>query len=168
MPLKLQLRKGQKIIVNGAVLENAGSHTASLLVKNDAAIMRDTDILTFEDARTPASRVYYALQCLYLFPDDRDGHLQNLNDLVDSYNTAAPSSQPICDGIRRLVDQGKHYQALKVAQDLIAHEQQVLAYVHGTFSEEIRNAAAGGESPEDGGVGPDAGSPADEGGAGER
>lgn len=166
MPLKLQLRKGQKIIVNGAVLENAGSHTVSLLIKNDASIMRDTDILKFEDAVTPSSRVYYALQCLYLFPEEKESHLQNLNELVDSYNTAAPSSQPICDGIRRLVDQGKHYQALKLAQDLIAHEQQVLAYVHGKFSEEVRDATAGGKSPEDGGVGSDAGGPADEGGPG--
>ena len=163
MPLKLQLRKGQKIIINGAVLENAGTHTASLLIKNDAAIMRDTDILTFEDAKTPATRVYYALQCLYLFPADRDKHLPNLNELVGSYSAAAPSSQPICDGIRRLVDEGKFYQALKLAQDLIAHEKQVFAYVQGTIDQQVQRAAAGGESPGDGGVGPDASGPQDEG-----
>lgn len=166
MPLKLQLRKGQKIIVNGAVLENAGGHTASLLVKNDAAIMRDTDILTFEDAKTPASRVYYALQCVYLFPAEKDKHLGNLNELLDSYNTAAPSSQPICDGIREQVKEGKYYQALKLAQELIAHEKQVLAYVHGKFSEEVRHPADGGEPARDGSVGADPGSGEDEEGTG--
>ena len=167
MPLKLQLRKGQKIIVNGAVLENAGAHTASILIKNDAAIMRDSDILTFEDAKTPASRVYYAIQCLYLFPADREKHLQNVNELIDSYNEAAPSAQPICDGIRGYVKEEKYYQALKMAQDLIGHEQQVLAYVHGKLSEEVRNAADGGEPSGDRGVGPDAGGPEDEGRSGE-
>jgi len=163
MPLKLQLRKGQKIIINGAVLENAGTHTASLLIKNDAAIMRDTDILTIEDAKTPASRVYYALQCLYLFPADRDKHLQNLNELVSSYSTAAPSSQPICDGIGRLVDEGKFYQALKLAQDLIAHEKQVLAYVHEAIDQQVQRAAAGGKSPDHGSLGSDPGGAEDEG-----
>ncbi|MDX9861805.1 MAG: flagellar biosynthesis repressor FlbT [Rhodospirillales bacterium] len=163
MPLKIQLRKGQKIIINGAVLENAGAHTASLLVKNDAAIMRDTDILTFEDAKTPASRVYYSVQCLYLFPTEREKHLQNFNELVGSYCAAAPSSKPICEGIRGLVNEGKFYQALKSAQDLIAHEKRVLAYVHGTIGQQVQRAAAGGESPGDGSVGPDAGGPQDEG-----
>lgn len=166
MPLKLQLKKGQKIIINGAVLENVGAHTASLLVKNDAAIMRDTDILTFEEANTPASRVYYSVQCIYLFPNEKDGHLENFKNLLDSYCAAAPSSQPICDRIRRLVDQGLHYQALKMAQDLIAHEKQVLAYVHAKLSEEVREPSDGGESPEDGGLGPDAGGPEDESGPG--
>jgi len=163
MPLKLQLRKGQKIIINGAVLENAGAHTASILVKNDASILRDTDILTFEDAKTPASRVYFAVQCLYLFPSDKDRHLQNFNELIGSYCSAAPSSQPICDDIRRLVDEGKLYQALKAAQDLIAHEKRVLAYVHGTVDQQVQRTADGGEPPDDGSVGPDAGGPEDEG-----
>ena len=163
MPLKLQLRKGQKIIINGAVLENAGAHTASLLVKNDAAIMRDTDILTLDDARTPASLVYYSVQCLYLFPGERDRHLQNFNELISSYCAAAPSSQSICDGVRRLVDEGKFYQALKSAQDLIAHEKRVLAYVHEAIGQQVQRSAAGGESSGDGSVGADPGGPEDEG-----
>lgn len=166
MPLKLQLRKGQKIIINGAVLENAGAHTASILVKNDAAIMRDTDILTFDDARTPASRVYYALQCVYLFPSEREKHLENLNQLIDSYNEAAPSSQPICDGIRRLVGEGKYYQALKLAQDLIGHEKRILAYVHGRISEEVRDPASHRESTGNRSLGVDPSGTEDEGGTG--
>ncbi len=166
MPLKLQLRKGQKIIVNGAVLENAGSHTASLLVKNDASILRDNDILTPADARTPASRVYYALQCAYLFPVERDRHLGNLKQLVDSYEEAAPSASPICGGIRSLMGEDKLYQALKLAQELIAHERQVFEYVHGRIGEEIRDATPGGKSSGGRGLGIDAGGAADEGGSG--
>ena len=72
MPLKIQLKKGQKIIINGAVLENSGTHTTSLIVRNDASILRDTDIITADDAVTPASRAYYSLQCLYLFPEEKE------------------------------------------------------------------------------------------------
>ncbi|MSO55207.1 MAG: flagellum biosynthesis protein FlbT [Rhodospirillales bacterium] len=129
MPLKLQIKAGQRIIVNGAVVENIGTRTAALLVKNEAAIMRDTDILTPEDAVTPASRAYYALQCLYLFPSQTDKYLPLFKDLSAGYAEAAPSAREIIDGLREHVDQGQFYMALKKARDLIQHEAKVLTHV---------------------------------------
>lgn len=145
MPLKIQLKKGQKIIINGAVLENAGAHTASILVRNDASILRDSDIITAEEAQTPASRVYYSLQCLYLFPEESEKYLQNFKGLIDSYENAAPSSKPICDAMRQLVDKQGLYQALKFGQELIAHEQQVFSHVNERFGQTVRDDSAGGE-----------------------
>ncbi|MCP5372635.1 MAG: flagellar biosynthesis repressor FlbT [Hyphomicrobiales bacterium] len=168
MPLKIHLRKGQKIIINGAVLENVTTHNVSLLVMNDAAILRDTDVLTPDDAVTPSARAYYALQCLYLFPGDSQKHLPVLKEFLESYLRAAPSSKPIIDEIFRLVDDGRLYKALKKGQDLIAHEQKVLSHVHQTLSEELRDAASGGESEGDGGLGADAGGRAHESGEGDR
>jgi len=104
MPLKIQLKKGQKIIINGAVLENASSRTASLLVINNASIMRDADVLTPEDAVTPAARVYYSLQCMYLFPEEKDTHLPRFNEFIEAYGKAAPSSAKIVSELRHLVE----------------------------------------------------------------
>ena len=144
MPLKIHLRKGQKIIINGAVLENTSFHNVSLLVKNEVSILRDDDILTPEDASTPAGRVYYALQCLYLFSDEESNNLPRLNEFLDNYLIAAPSSKKLVDDIRRLVKDGKLYPALKKGQKLISHENKVLSHVQKRVGKKLLDSATAG------------------------
>lgn len=129
MPLKIHIKKGQQVIINGAVLENAGAKTVSLVVKNDATILRDSDIVSPDDAATPASRTYYALQCVYLFPEKRDHYLQVFNELSDSFARAVPSSGDIVASAKNFVEAGQYYNALKKARELIAHEGKVLSHV---------------------------------------
>jgi len=157
MPLKIQLKKGQKIIINGAVLENASSRTASLLIINNASIMRDADILTPEEAVTPASRVYYSLQCMYLFPEEKNTHLPRFNEYIEGYLSAAPSSKEIIEELKDLVEHDRMYKALKKGHDLIEHEHRVLTNVQERLGEELRHAAGPGESEGSGGVGSDSG-----------
>ena len=68
MPLKLDLKAGEKMVINGAVLENVGPN-AKILVHNQAMILREKEVLTEDICATPASRIYLALQCAYMFPD---------------------------------------------------------------------------------------------------
>ncbi|CCQ74173.1 flagellar biosynthesis repressor FlbT [Magnetospira sp. QH-2] len=138
MPLKIQLKKSQKIIINGAVLENASQRSVSLLIANDAAILRDSDILTPEDAVTPASRTYYALQCMYVFPgtDDNPHHKQFMS-FLDNYEKAAPSSRLITSAVREMVEQSDLYHALKKCQELIFHEKELLADVQEELSSQL-------------------------------
>lgn len=166
MALVLNIKKGQQVIINGAVIENVSAKTISISIKNEAAILRSTDILTPESAVTPAGRVYYALQCVYLFPDRRDEYLRHFKDLVGSYVRAAPSSGPIAEAICASVDEDQYYSALKKAQELIEHERKVLSHAHERLSEELCRTAPAGESQGDGGVGADPGGPPDEGGPG--
>jgi flagellar protein FlbT len=166
MPLKIHLRKGQKIIINGAVLENTSSHNVSLLVKNNAAILRDDDILTPEEAVTPASRTYYALQCLYLFPEKAKFHSSSFKEFLDNYVEAAPSSRKLVDDLMQLVDEKKLYQALKKGQEMIAHEHKVLSHVQKRVSEKLRGSPPAGKPEANRGLGADPGGRPDEGGAG--
>jgi len=135
MPLKIHIKSGQQIIINGAVIENAGPRNVSLVVKNEASILRSNDILTPENASTPANRVYYALQCMYLFPGQKDKYLLQFNELIDSYVEAAPSSQDTVGEIREFIENEQFYYALKKAQVLIQHEYEVLANVQQEFVE---------------------------------
>ncbi len=146
MPLKIHLRKGQKIIINGAVLENTSSQNISLLVKNEASILRDNDILTPDDVSTPASRAYYALQCLYLFPNEKDSNLPSLNEFLDNYLIAAPSSKKLVDNIKRLIKDGKLYPALKKGRALISHENKVLSHAQKRVGEKLLDSATAGQS----------------------
>ena len=128
MPLKLTVGKGEKLIVNGAVVKNDGDG-ASLVFENQAHILRQKDILTAEDAKTPAARVYLALQCAYLFPDKAVAHLTDFQNLLNDYIEAAPSAQPVAEEIRRLVAKDQLYSGLKACAKLLTHEHEVLAHV---------------------------------------
>ena len=163
MPLKIQIKAGQQIIINGAVIENASARTVSLLVKNEAAILRGDDVLSPESATTPAGRLYYALQCLYLFPEAQDRYLPVFKDLADSFLMAAPSSRPIIEAIQDHVRGQQYYVALKKARELIEHEGKVLSDAQQRFSTELRGTSGAGQSPEIGGLGPFPGGLAHEG-----
>lgn len=150
MPLKIQLKKGQKIIINGAVIENVTQRNVSLLVGNDASILRDSDILTPEDAATPASRAYYALQCLYVFPDEStERNRERFEGFLASYEAAAPSCKPITEAVRDYVEKGELYHAVKKCQELIFHEQEILTDVQEKLGRELREAAGAGGSAGD-------------------
>lgn len=163
MPLKIQIKSGQQIIINGAVIENVSQKTVSLLIKNEASILREDDVLSPEDAATPASRLYFALQCLYLFPHAKDRYLLLFKELSDSYVRAAPSSQSIIDAVHALVEENHYYAALKKAQELIEHEGKVLAHAQEQFTQELLGSPGAGKSAGDRGMGADAGGAAHEG-----
>jgi len=128
MPLKLTLGKGEKLIVNGAVIKNDGDG-ASLVFENQAHILRQKDIVTNDTARTPAARVYLSLQCAYLFPNRRDAHLVDWETLLNDFTEAAPSACDLVDEMRREVERGELYHGLKLCRKLIDHEAEILSHV---------------------------------------
>lgn len=153
MPLKMTLKPGERIIVNGAVLENGGGE-AHLVFLNDAAFMREKDILSEVDALTPASRIYFALQCLYIFPARREHYGAILAELMAEYLAAAPSALETIERIQQQVGQGEFYHALKTVRALIAHEKERLDNVSSP-DESLSVAAPIGKSGSDSGLGVD-------------
>lgn len=151
MPLKMTLKPGERIVVNGAVLENGGGE-AHLVFLNDAAFMREKDILSEVDALTPASRIYFALQCLYIFPARREHYGIILEELIQAYLEAAPSAHPILETVKDQVVRGEFYNALKNVRALIAHEKERLDDVSSSI-EGVSDASPRGEPSPDTGVG---------------
>lgn len=129
MPLKLDFKAGDKLVINGAVVENIG-HNASLLIHNEAAILREKEILSEAETATPAARVYFALQCAYIFTDKKDHYLSLFRQFLEDYVTAAPSAGEIADQIFAAVDEGRIYKGLKLTQKLIGHEIKTFEGFH--------------------------------------
>jgi flagellar biosynthesis repressor protein FlbT len=125
VPLALDLKHGDKIIVNGAVIENSG-HNTQILVHNDAAILRGKEIMIESSASTPASRAYFALQCAYIFPNARQNYLAAFDELLVDYIKAAPSARAIGHDIVEKLTNGSLYSALKAARKLVAHEKKLM------------------------------------------
>ncbi|MGE5545643.1 MAG: flagellar biosynthesis repressor FlbT [Solirubrobacterales bacterium] len=142
MPLIIDLKPGEKIIINGAVIENAGSST-KLRVHNRANILRQREIMTAEDATTPASLVYFCLQCAYIFTEERAKYLVKLSEYLKQYIEACPSATEIASEIMADVDDGTYYRGLKAARALMKHEETVLENLH-----RLAQAAEAGQAPE--------------------
>ncbi len=121
MPLRIKLPANDKLIINGAVLENGGDATI-LVVHNRADILRRKEIMQEEDAKTPARLVYYSLQCAYMFEDMRADYMNLCNKYLDSYLQAASSAAPLIEEIRGMLAMGQLYRALKRSHELIKHE----------------------------------------------
>ncbi|MBT3359240.1 MAG: flagellum biosynthesis protein FlbT [Rhodospirillales bacterium] len=132
MPLKIEIKTGDKIIINGAVMENDGP-TAKFLVHNRCAILREKEVMAEEESNTPASRIYFALQCAYIFPHKKNEYLELFGKYVQDYLTASPSSGPILDKILEEVTHDRLYQGLRAAQKLLEHEGQLMAKVQDTI-----------------------------------
>ncbi len=133
MPLKLDVKTGDKVVINGAVVENIGGN-AKLLVHNESAILREKEVLTEDEAATPAARVYFALQCAYMFPKKEATYLAVFKTYLDDFVAAAPNTREIADQVFQAVDQGKIYKGMKLTQKLVVHEAEVL----GAFHEGVR------------------------------
>jgi len=125
VPLLIDFKSGDKIIINGAVIENAGA-SSKVLLHNHAAILRGREVLSDAESKTPASRAYFALQCAYMFPDKKDDHLKLFDGLLSDYMDACPSAKSIGEAIRVELGDSQLYKALKATQRLIKHENKLL------------------------------------------
>ena len=122
MPLSIPLPAGAKVIINGAVIQNSGSANITLTVHNKANILRDKEVLTHDEANTPAKEVYYAVQNAYLFEGNR-GEWENIASArLDRHQTTAPDTTEIVEHVRGLMHDDKLYNALRASRRLIAHE----------------------------------------------
>lgn len=128
MSLKLSLKPHEKVIIGGAVISSGNKHI-ELLVENIVPILRQKDIMLEENANTPARRIYFALQLMYIDIDNRPAHIESFFGLARDILDAAPSTglyiKQICD----LVTTSQFYHALKTANQLIDYEKELTAHV---------------------------------------
>jgi flagellar protein FlbT len=125
MPLTINLRPRERLIINGVVIENSGQ-AAKILIHNTAALLREKDILTEVQATTPARRIYFAIQCEYLFPGKDEVFLPIIDEFLREFAAAAPSTSALVREIRQFIDVGQLYKALRSARQLMSREQEIL------------------------------------------
>ena len=77
MALKVKLKPNERIIVAGASITNGGS-AATLIIGNRVPVLRERDILKQEEADSPAKRIYFVVQVMYVDPNGMAGPSQDL------------------------------------------------------------------------------------------
>ncbi|ARS28960.1 flagellar biosynthesis repressor FlbT [Sphingomonas sp. KC8] len=126
MALRISLRDGEKIIVNGAVLRAVGR--TDLCVENNVALLRGRDVMTPEDANTPARRLYFACMLAYIDQGDRTAHQHALLEQVREFMGAleAAEAKATCIGFVEKIATADFYRALADCRWLMAYEAEAM------------------------------------------
>ena len=127
MPLKIELKPGEKFIVNGAVMV-AGRSGASLALRNKAVLLRGRDVMQEEEATTPARRLYFTLMLMYIDPDNRASHAERFAGYLGDYltTTTLATTRGKLERIGNLALADEFYPALRLCKELIMAEDEVL------------------------------------------
>jgi flagellar protein FlbT len=127
MALKINIKPGEKIVVNGAVITIAEGGGA-LILQNHAVFLRGKDIMQQEEATTPARKIYFYLMLMYLDGESQQAYygtfMEYMNDLMK-----ATTLRDVADSLMiifRHVQRGDFYKALKVCKALVDFESELL------------------------------------------
>lgn len=124
MGLKVELKPGERLIIGECVVTN-GDQRTRLMVEGQAPILREKDIMTPDQADTPAKRIYLTVQFMYTARDPRVYH-ENYFALMRDLVQAAPSAWPYMEAVSDHIMAGDMYKALKSARKLIDYERELL------------------------------------------
>lgn len=128
--LILKLGPHERVLVNGAVIEN-GSRRARLAIRTpDANVLRLRDAIHPDEVTTPVRRACYAVQ-LILSGDRgaaemRPQLLRRIEELSQVF-TDSDSRAHLSLATQALLE-GEHYQCLKGLRALLSREDRLLAH----------------------------------------
>ncbi len=129
MPLKIELKPGERLIVGNALITN-DKDRAKLFIEGNVPILREKYVLTEREADTPFKKVYYVLQEMYLAKDPTILHPEYFARIKEILQ-AAPSFTPAIDELNRDILGGDYYAALKRMMPIIEREAEMLAAARG-------------------------------------
>ena len=125
MPLKVRLKPNERIIIAGAAIRN-GSTPTDLIIENKVAVLREKDILRETQASSPARRIYFVVQLMYLDPEGLSSHHKMYWKLIADLLKAVPSAIQLIELLSGHILRERFYEALKVARKLIGYERSIL------------------------------------------
>jgi flagellar biosynthesis repressor protein FlbT len=125
MGLKIALKPHEKVIINGAVIQN-GKSRCEFVVETTGPVLREKDILRSEEATTYCSKIYLAIQMMYIdgknLAEYHNAYWTLVGDLVET----VPSTRVHVARISQHLLKNDYYHALKAAKKLLSYEEELL------------------------------------------
>jgi flagellar protein FlbT len=125
--LVIELRPDEVLIVNGAPIRFR--NRARIELAQRVRFLFGKQVMAPEEAGTPARRLYFALQTAYIGEEDeRETGLREARGLAEAFAqaTTSPVVRALCATALQAAEDGRHYEALKLARRLVRHEDAVL------------------------------------------
>ena len=128
--LVLKLAPGERVLVNGAVIENGDRRARLSIMTPDANILRLRDAIHPEEANTPVRRVCYAAQLVLSgdssAQDMRQLLLRHIEEL--SQVLTDPDSRAHLGRATDALLNDQHYYCLMALRALLPREARLLAH----------------------------------------
>lgn len=125
--LVLELRAGEVMIVNGAPIRFRTKSRIELTAH--ARFLFGKQIMSPDEADSPARRIYFALQRAYIGTEaERPQGLEMARELTENFKSATTSllAREILDRAIAAAETDDCYAALKLARRIVRHEDSVL------------------------------------------
>ena len=123
VPLKIELKPGERLILGGCVVTNDGRRTR-LAIEGAMPVLREKDIMTARQANSPAKRLYLAVQRMYTSKRTPENYA-DYRALIRGIAASVPCAKALIDSINNRILTGELYEALKETRKLIAYETEL-------------------------------------------
>lgn len=127
--LILKLSPKERVLINGAVIENGDRRTRIAILTPEANILRLRDAIHPENAKTPVKRVCYTVQLVLSGDTSKDEVryplLRNIEELSQVF--VDNDSRKHLDIASHALVQDDHYRCLKALRTLLPREERLLA-----------------------------------------
>jgi len=127
--LVLKLGPKERVLINGAVVENGDRRTRLSIMTPNANILRLRDAIHPEEVTTPVRRVCYIAQLVLSGDAEADEAKPQLLRGIEQLShalTDADSHQHLSSATEAVLDE-QYYQALKALRGLLPREDRLLA-----------------------------------------
>lgn len=127
--LVLKLGPHERVLVNGAVIENGDRRSKLAIMTPNANILRLRDAIHPEEVNTPVRRVCYIAQLVLSGDaDPKEARMQLLRGIEQlSQVLTDHDSRVQLNHASAAVLEGNHYQALKALRSLLPREERLFA-----------------------------------------
>jgi flagellar biosynthesis repressor protein FlbT len=130
--LVLKLGPHERILINGAVIENGDRRSRLAIMTPNAHILRLRDAIHPDEVNTPVRRVCYIAQLVLTGDTDpADARMQLLRGIeqLSQVLTDHDSRTQLTLASKAVLDD-QHYQAMKALRSLLPREERLFAAAH--------------------------------------
>ncbi|MGR3514784.1 MAG: flagellar biosynthesis repressor FlbT [Paracoccaceae bacterium] len=127
--LVLKLAPKERVLINGAVIENGDRRTRVSILTPNANILRLRDALHPDEAKTPVRRVCYVAQLVLsgdVQPSEARPQLLSGIEQLSQVLSDADSRRTLQDASEAVISE-RYYQAMKSLRMLIPREDRLLS-----------------------------------------
>jgi flagellar biosynthesis repressor protein FlbT len=124
--MKIHLKKGEKLYLNGAVLQVEQRCSVRLL--NNATFLLENHVMQSDMASTPLKQLYFVIQTLLIDPESEAMTRQIYWRLSDSLRALPehPDLIQSLDSVDQLIKIARYFDALKSVRELLKIEKQAI------------------------------------------
>ncbi|THK38019.1 flagellar biosynthesis repressor FlbT [Sinorhizobium garamanticum] len=124
--LRISLKSGERIFVNGAVLRVDRKVAVEFL--NDVTFLLENHVLQPEDATTPLKQLYFIAQMILINPEGAEQSTAMFRKSIVMLLTCFKNEEVLAElkRIDGLVTQGRAFEALKAIRALYPIEDRIL------------------------------------------